>query len=539
MDIDARSAQPRDMGGHRRMVGLRRRAPLYVGVAVVSVVAGGQLGSADTPHPLLFLGLASAYALGQALPAQGPIGIWRARSAFPYPAVVCCALLLAWPWAVAAWALGAIASGCYVRRYRTTPGRMATGASMVTLAGAAATLVGGALHGHSSTVAETLVAAACASLVYRVVLSICWQQAHGDWMGRSWRSAAAELVRLDLATLFAVTAGSTLGTAAVVLADGTPWMLLLLACPYVGLVLGAAHGALVQRERDRMETLILLGRRLHRATDVDGVLEELNSALVGILGCPSVELRDAPPLRGEAGARLSSGGWLVAGARYGPPSYLGLYTRDEQRLLRVVAAAATAALETVQIVAHHRELSTRDPLTGLPNRRAFDQELDRVIAATRRSGAGVGLLFLDLDLFKHINDSFGHEIGDEVLRAAAQRLRTTARAHEFVARWGGEEFVAILPGTTADALRRAGERFRVAIEQCSVIVTGDKSIFITASIGGAALEEGGQASDLLVAADRALLEAKEAGRNRVKVSRAAPAVVGANAVPGPVTPLCR
>ena len=157
------------------------------------------------------------------------------------------------------------------------------------------------------------------------------------------------------------------------------------------------------------------------------------------------------------------------------------------------------------------ELASVDGLTGLRNRRAFEERIEDETRRWRRHGSDVSLVLLDIDHFKPYNDTFGHPKGDEVLRSVGRLLRRSLRATDFAARYGGEEFAIILPNTDAPGSLVVAEQLRRAIETAT---WEDRSI--TASIGVATL--GGaitNAEELVDHADRALYRSKQEGRNRV------------------------
>lgn len=158
-----------------------------------------------------------------------------------------------------------------------------------------------------------------------------------------------------------------------------------------------------------------------------------------------------------------------------------------------------------------REART-DALTGLPNRRAFDQEILRSIASRRRQKVSFSLMMLDIDHFKNVNDRHGHMVGDQVLKAFARRLSETFRDTDFVARIGGEEFAAILPRTPLHEALSIAERTRSEIAGCHYS-GGEIELQVTASVG---LKEAGPEetdSELLKLVDAALYQAKKTGRN--------------------------
>ena len=155
-----------------------------------------------------------------------------------------------------------------------------------------------------------------------------------------------------------------------------------------------------------------------------------------------------------------------------------------------------------------------DALTGLPNRRSMDEHLARAIGAARRSGLPAAVLMVDVDRFKQVNDTYGHDAGDAVLKAVGAGMRTVVRGGEIAGRWGGEEFLVLLPDTSAADAARVAERLRAAIEARPVDVRGT-SVTVTASIGVAA-SASAEAAELVGRADDALYRAKAAGRNRVE-----------------------
>ena len=177
-------------------------------------------------------------------------------------------------------------------------------------------------------------------------------------------------------------------------------------------------------------------------------------------------------------------------------------------------AAATAARSRRQL-ATARQRAVTDGLTGVPNRRHVDEVIERLLADSRRTRRPLSAILFDLDRFKAINDNHGHAVGDQVLRATADAVRELLRGGDHVARFGGEEFVVLLPETSgADALLVA-EKMRTAI--AGIELDALEGGFFTASFGVAAYPDDGASSDeLFSAADEALYRAKEGGRNRVE-----------------------
>ena len=167
------------------------------------------------------------------------------------------------------------------------------------------------------------------------------------------------------------------------------------------------------------------------------------------------------------------------------------------------------------------EISARDSLTGLYNRWYVMEKIDSEMNRALRHGSPMSLLMLDLDHFKRVNDSFGHSVGDEVLKNVGQVLRENCRVYDVPGRYGGEEFCIVLPETRVGNTKQVAERIRSRLASTELPV-GDKSIIVTASIGVAGMdsvaEEGVvSAAALLDRADRALYAAKNHGRNRVEL----------------------
>jgi two-component system, cell cycle response regulator len=168
------------------------------------------------------------------------------------------------------------------------------------------------------------------------------------------------------------------------------------------------------------------------------------------------------------------------------------------------------------------EAAVTDQLTGLHNRRYMTGQLSALVARANQGGEPVAALLVDLDHFKKINDSFGHDVGDEVLREFAVRLATNVRVADLPVRYGGEEFVVVMPGASLEAAERTAERIRLHVSGAPIRVSGGKDVLsVTISIGVAATYGDADTPEaLLKRADEALYEAKASGRNRV-IARAA------------------
>jgi two-component system cell cycle response regulator len=198
-----------------------------------------------------------------------------------------------------------------------------------------------------------------------------------------------------------------------------------------------------------------------------------------------------------------------------------LNARDAQfvdEVLRSVVPAVEKAydLQAARIdSAQYRALAETDPLTGTYNRRALDERLAAELERAQRYGSHVSLLMLDIDEFKRVNDTFGHPMGDQVLCQLATILRRELRAVDVVARFGGEEFVAVLPETTAAGARNFAERILRRVEEHDFGVPGTP-VHVTISVGIATWPEAGAEGPLafLAHADQRLYQAKRDGRNR-------------------------
>ena len=186
--------------------------------------------------------------------------------------------------------------------------------------------------------------------------------------------------------------------------------------------------------------------------------------------------------------------------------------RTQLRYKRYADALREQLRETV-------ELASFDPLTGLNNRRFLERHLARLIDDARARCSPLALMIVDIDHFKRVNDTFGHDVGDEILKAFSQRLRAVIRAGDLLCRLGGEEFVMVLPGADSANAASIAERARLAIEQEDfAVASASRPLAITASIG---LAEGGETQDwreLYRRADQALYRAKTEGRNRVNAA---------------------
>ncbi|MEW9680800.1 diguanylate cyclase [Pseudomonas sp. TE50-2] len=186
-----------------------------------------------------------------------------------------------------------------------------------------------------------------------------------------------------------------------------------------------------------------------------------------------------------------------------------------QGLAERVASMEQEALGYREHLEEQRQKAMIDPLTGLPNRAAWSEQVEREVLDWQENGGHLAMAILDLDHFKRINDGYGHLAGDKVLKIVADQLRKRLRGRDFIARFGGEEFVLLLPQTSPPAAVQVAEALRAAIEACPFHFKGER-VVITTSIGLSAFRSGERGDQVLKRADEALYRAKDGGRNRVE-----------------------
>lgn len=186
-----------------------------------------------------------------------------------------------------------------------------------------------------------------------------------------------------------------------------------------------------------------------------------------------------------------------------------------QGLSERVANMEHEALGYREHLEEQRQKALLDPLTGLPNRAAWSEHLEREMLDWHENGGHLAMAILDLDHFKRINDNYGHLAGDKVLKIVADQLRKRLRGRDFIARFGGEEFVLLFPQTSPAAAVQMAELLRATIEACPFHFKGER-VVITASIGLGAFRSGERGDQVLKRADTALYRAKDLGRNRVE-----------------------
>jgi diguanylate cyclase (GGDEF)-like protein len=211
----------------------------------------------------------------------------------------------------------------------------------------------------------------------------------------------------------------------------------------------------------------------------------------------------------------------LAGFDCGADDYVTKPFNMEELLARVRAGLRIVQLQKALLASNRRleELSRTDALTGLRNRRSFDEELKMRFEHARRYGRPLTLVMIDIDHFKEVNDAFGHPVGDAVLQKVAQVLQRTTRQSDVVARFGGEEFAVLLPETPMREALQFAEKIRAAVAAEDLGTGMPPRITISAGVAGMSKSELHSPEELVAAADAALYRAKGNGRNRVEYER--------------------
>ena len=229
---------------------------------------------------------------------------------------------------------------------------------------------------------------------------------------------------------------------------------------------------------------------VQEAADLDDLKQVLESHLEGLLGTMDHHQKQRDEREREVAARLQS-------------------------LAERVSSMEQEAQGYREHLEEQRQKALIDPLTGLPNRAAWSERLEHEVGQWQQHGNSLLLAMLDLDHFKRINDNYGHLAGDKVLKIIANVLRKRLRGSDFIARFGGEEFVLLLPNTPWPVGVRIVEALRAAIEACPFHFKGEP-VTITVSVGLSAFKAGDRSDLVIKRADQALYRAKDAGRNRVE-----------------------
>jgi len=218
----------------------------------------------------------------------------------------------------------------------------------------------------------------------------------------------------------------------------------------------------------------------------------------------------------EIMAREAHSGPLDPAMMYGPPGVVFF-----RALVMSLLSMSVLWLEVSRLYETVERQATQDEMTGLANRRAIVERLQRELGRARREKAACSIAIFDVDYFKQVNDTWGHPAGDQVLKWVSKVIENSIRPYDTLGRYGGEEFLLLIPTAAADGAFTVAERARLAIERAACVVDG-KELRITVSAGVATSSPDMDADTLLRLADEALYRAKETGRNRVVRAAAAP-----------------
>ena len=337
-----------------------------------------------------------------------------------------------------------------------------------------------------------------------------------EWIEMTvWHRLAHEVLRGYLVQVHNLDEGRTLKTA---LSNADPELLSLTDAAPVGIAVTDPAGQIVYRNP---AARALLGPDVQSFGQGDWLALALPEHREPLAGAFHAALREG--LEGTVTALFDESDgqaprWLrlrVRSQRFDMQRPTGVIATIEDVTEQVEARAELKAAEE-----RMRHLANHDPLTGLPNRAALADELDRAVSRQDRSGSGLAVLFCDLDGFKPVNDRFGHADGDAVLAEVAARLQSVVRDADFVARFGGDEFVVLCEGSggTTAVVDELTARLHEYVEQ--PIEVGSETVSVGLSIGVAMLEPGGSCSAerLLVLADQAMYDSKAAGLGRTCIS---------------------
>lgn len=247
----------------------------------------------------------------------------------------------------------------------------------------------------------------------------------------------------------------------------------------------------------------------------EGILRHVNDAgrQLCVHGCPVAGvMKDGVPRTAEVYLHHEDGHRV-------PVTVRSEAIRDETGAIVGAAEVFTSRRPVDSSLADRRlDDASLDPVTGVEARRIGAFHLEVLVRGAAEGARSLGLLFVDVDHFKSINDTFGHRVGDEVLRMVGKSLANGLRADDIVIRWGGEEFVALLPGVGPDSIEAAAERIRMLVEN-SWVQKGDEQARVTVSVGATMARAVDTAESLTDRADGLMYASKDAGRNRVTSDR--------------------
>jgi diguanylate cyclase (GGDEF)-like protein len=475
-----------------------------VAIIVYCIASGWRLiGGYELPA-LMFVG-------GAVVEVALPIIVVRTNSKAEFDAgsmfIVAAALLLPTQVATLAWAIGmpvgwALRKQLQLARLADTSNEIIACFVSLTVAHAI---------GSTGLSGRNVAAALLAGIMYDPLTLITVAGTH--WIRgrvRFWSFVGDCLASELTAWPFLLCTGLILG----VLGSSYPWTLPLAVAP-LGLVFLASRSRVAASEdRARLDGLLRVTTAILEADTIARVIELVSSAGSDLLDGGSIRVDTEPPGQGEIGTPFVAGRigalHLVASSRGNLSSR---YDERDKRVLETMASVTASALAKAVKHEDATAQATRDPLTGLANRRFFEAELSHA-GGRRATDQGWGIIAVDLDGFKEINDTYGHQSGDDVLVVVATRLAAAVRGGDVVSRLGGDEFMVLLRGVSnADEAGIVADRILSSLRK-PVALGGEVVLKLTTSLG-VALSSGRHTAiaQLLAAADAALYQAKRDGKD--------------------------
>jgi diguanylate cyclase (GGDEF)-like protein len=499
--------------GDRVAIRLSLREPLtrlIVGVGLLGSLAFGALITSVGPEPwplLPWLGLTAACAVLVSFPYR----VNRPGQSYSIDfdeLLLLLSLLYVGTAATAAvlvvgYLLGATALNTRISRLVFNAGARATSVTLALSVVSLLPALGPAPLGY-------LIPAALAAFIYtsvnQVQVSYAIALQHGRPFLDEFMHACSELLR---SWPVVVSYGLLVGVSS----ERMPEVLVLAALPVALLVVASRFTQLRRDESVRMRGLYVAAQEMHEARTDEEVLNTLRRTVRETLGVDGAFLRKSPPYGEELGAWLPNrSAWVIV-----PAPATQATRRQDDAFLQALGSLVDASMERATLVGELERQSLRDPLTNAFNRRHFHQALSDALEKAHRSPGCLALL--DVDHFKAINDTFGHEMGDCTLKELVSDATATFRGNDILCRLGGDEFALILPGLTP-AL--AVERLNALRRRLCELRPGDSErgpVGFRLSIGVAAYpSHGDEPEALLRSADQALYRAKREGRDRVIVS---------------------
>lgn len=355
-----------------------------------------------------------------------------------------------------------------------------------------------------------IAAAALGALVSYAGTSLCVRLIVAVADGLSFRKLFYSMSSLEL---MLIASGVSTGAIAGLGSALQPLSLLLIVPPVLVIGFVLHQHAQAVRDRQHLDRLLETAVTANQAAGVQGVRAVLVEAACTLLHTADARIQIEPPADDELGAQIEANAgvmWLVVR----PHTRRPLALKEDQSLLDGIAAIGTGAVGSAELLDRVRHQAFHDSLTGLPNRLLFEDRVNQAIKG--RDRRVVGVLFVDLDRFKRVNDSLGHRAGDRLLREVAERLQLALRGGDSAARVGGDEFAVLVPDLTEETVAiEVAERVKAAIKQ-PFVVEG-REVVVTASVGVAVSPvDGADFESLLRSADLAMYEAKAAGRDSVR-----------------------